>query len=285
MFAMKTFIKLAIAGAALAAGAAQAQITVPPTTAGGSDLILFVTNLTNGNAFVQDLGVNLDSVGITTASVQADSTAGNAYSLFGTGSPGPFPSNGPIKVAPGIINSAGVDTALASFETANSGGNFYYGIIAANSGDGSTDPGQGRFGATYTSANGATMFGNEPDSPHAAGAATSTTSFFSQVNGGTATYAYTSGIGQQIEGVFGVNNGSAIGGTTNFYEIATFGGSNDANVYEDTDAITVGLGGAITGLVSGGSSSVPLPAAFWLLGSGVLGLFGIGRRRGAVAAA
>src|ERR1700761_4500505 len=108
-----------LASSALVGGIANAQINVPPTTAGGSDLVLFVTDTANGAGFVQDLGVNVDSLGVTTASVQADATAGNAYSLFGTGTAGPLGSGGTVSVASGIINSSGIDTLLASFESTN----------------------------------------------------------------------------------------------------------------------------------------------------------------------
>ena len=82
---MKTITKLMLAGTALTAGGvASAQINVPPTTPGGSDLVLFVTDTTTQTYFVQDLGVNLDSLGVTTASVQADVAAGRLYSVFGT---------------------------------------------------------------------------------------------------------------------------------------------------------------------------------------------------------
>ncbi|MBS0379230.1 MAG: hypothetical protein JSS29_12140 [Proteobacteria bacterium] len=287
---MKTFIKLALAGTALAAGVANAQINVPPTASGGSDLILFVTDTANGQTFVQDLGVNLDSLGVTTASVVADSNAGNSYSLFGNiTNPGPLGSGGAITVGAGLINSTThVDSALAAFEAANSGGTFYYTIMAGANGDGSVNAGQGRLLAAYTSANGATQFNDEPGSAGINSAVSNTTAFFAQSNAGTAVYDYTAGLGKQAVTSFGQTsggNGSAIGGTTFLYEMATFGSGNDANVYASTDAITVGLGGVITGLVSAGSGSVPLPAAFWLLGSGVLGLLGIGRRRNAAVAA
>jgi hypothetical protein len=291
MLAMKTIITLVLAGTALAGGVANAAtqtctsspcITTEPTvTPGGSDLILFVTNTANGNSFVQDLGVNVDSLGVTTASVESDYTAGNNYSPSGNiSTTGPLGSGGPITVGAGII-SGGVDSALAAWETANSGGTFYYGILGAAAGDGSTNPGQGRYVATFTTTNGFSGSGSvwnaDPQSSDAASAASFQTGFFLAVNGNTATYDYTAGTGVQAASAFGSPNGAALGTTTYFYEVATWGPGNDANIYASTDAITVGTGGEISGLVS--ASAVPLPAAFWLLGSGVLGLFGIGRRR------
>src|SRR5271168_176689 len=117
---MKTLTTIMLAGtAALAAGAAQAQITVlPPTVPGGSDLVLFVVDTTTNVQFVQDLGSNVDSLGVTTASVAAD---GVKYSLAGGSSFGPL---GNLSVSSSIINSSGVDPALAAFQAANAGNTF-----------------------------------------------------------------------------------------------------------------------------------------------------------------
>lgn len=284
---MKTITKLMLASSALVGGIANAQINVMPTAPGGSDLVLFVTDTATGAAFVQDLGVNVDSLGVTTASVTADFNASpqNSYSLFGNfGAPGPMGSGGTISVGSGLITSGGIDTQLASFESTAgcTAATCTYSIIGAAAGDGSTNTGQGRFVATMTPTLGLGLFNGEPGSSQAAGAASSTTQFFQAVNAGTAVFDYTPGPGQQAQGNFalgGGGNGASLGVATAFYEAATFGPGNDANIYASTDNITVGLNGAITGLTSGGTAPVPLPAAVWLLGSGVLGLLGIGRRR------
>jgi hypothetical protein len=291
-FAMKTITKLMLASSALVGGIANAQINVLPTAVGGSDLVLFVTDTATGAAFVQDLGVNVDSLGVTVASVTADYNANpqNSYSLFGNfTSPGPMGSGGTISVGAGLI-SGGIDSSLASWESMNgcTASTCSYSIIGAAAGDGSQGPGQGRFVATMSATQGMGVFGGEPSSSNVVAAASSTTAFFQSVNGtgAPATYDYTSGAGKNAAANFqvGGNNANTLGSTVYFYEAATFGTNNDANIYASTDAIVVGLNGAISGL-SSGTSAVPLPAAIWLLGSGVLGLFGIGRRRSAATAA
>jgi len=274
---MKTFTKIMLAGTALAAaGAAQAQITVlPPTVPGGSDLVLFVVDTTTNVQFVQDLGSNVDSLGVTTASVAAD---GVKYSLAGGSSFGPL---GNLSVSSSIINSSGVDPALAAFQAANAGNTFIYGIVGAATGDGSDGAGQARTVQLLTTTQGTKVYNNEFSSSDAVGAAQATNSAFGI--GTPAFYTTASG----ASSVLGQNGAFAMGTSTYFYEVASTGEDAsgdefDANNYKSSVAVTVNLGGVITGITSGGTT-VPVPAAVWLLGSGVLGLFGIGRRRIAVA--
>jgi hypothetical protein len=238
-------------------------------------------------SFVQDLGVNLDSLGVTTASVATDVGVPEGYcsGCSPTGAPGPL-NAGPITVASGLI-SGGVDSALSAWETTNGAsagteGNFYYGIIAAYAG-GSTAAGNSRFAATFTSTNGATLFSGGPENTAINTAATDTTAFFADVNAATSYYDAPSGPGAQALTGFGMTStvdGTGLGGTSYMYEVASVGGSGSHKdyIYTSSNAITVGLGGAISGLQG---PTIPLPAAFWLLGSGVLGLLGIGRRRSA----
>jgi hypothetical protein len=158
--------------------------------------------------------------------------------------------------------------------------------MAAGIGDGSFGAGQARFAAGYTAAQGTNQFNAEPQDGDAGNASGSTTQFFAASNAGTAQYDVTAGLGKQAGASFGATtgiNGAALGTAIYMYEIASTGTGGDATVYASTNAITIGAGGAVSGIVSAGAP-VPLPAAIWLLGSGVLGLFGIGRRRAATAA-
>jgi hypothetical protein len=69
---------------------------------------------------------------------------------------------------------------------------------------------------------------------------------------------------------------TALGNTQFLYEMASSNGTS-VNAFEATSSITLSTNGTFTetSLVS----NVPLPAAAWLLGSGLLGLLGVGRRR------
>jgi hypothetical protein len=290
---MKTITKLMLAGSVLTAGSAAVAgpINVLPTAPGGSDLILFVTDTTNNASFVQDLGNNLDSLGVTTASVAADAAAHNQYSFFGSPSPpggatGPLP--GPIKVGAGILNGAGVDTSLLTFLNAQpAGGSYTYTIMAAATGNGTAQNGQQRYLAGYTATNGGNLFNSDPSSATAANTAQGANTWFvNNINAASpppnSQYAAASGAGFQALGSFALatNNGSALGTAQTLYEVSTFvdGAQTDANVYAMSTSFTVNSDGTISGVTTGGGS-VPLPAGVWLLGSGLLGLLGIGRRR------
>ena len=287
---MKTLTKLLIAGGTLAAtGVANAAIitNLPPAT-GGSDLVLFVTDNTTQTSFVQDLGVNVDSLGLTTANVLADYAAGNQYNVDGLGVAGALGTGGPVTIASGIL-TGGVDNALLSF-TSTAGNHeadsFTYTITGASVTGGTYQPGDQRYVGAYTAANGNTLFNADAQSTDVGRAQASTDSWFSGINGSTSKgfgIAGGDGLGQNAPGFMagalsGANITGGVGTAVYLYETATFTGGNDANVYASADEIVVNANGTITGLTSS-PSAVPLPAAIWLLGSGVLGLFGIGRRR------
>ena len=290
---MKTITKFLLAGTALAAaGANAATINVVPTAPGGSDIVLFVTDTANNATFVQDLGINVDSLGVTTSSVTSDVAANKMYSIFGTATVGPL--SNPV-VSSTILNSSGVDTALQAFLSANSGGTFIWGLEGAATGDGSTGAGQARTVATIAGSptqvaadavsgtpttNASRLFLNEPTSTNANGSASTVNSFFSLVNQGTnSPYGVGTNNGGQAAAAIGAGQTAALGGTMYLYELASTGVGLDASLYGSGVSITVNSDGSISGITSGGGTPVPLPAAIWLLGSGVLGLFGIGRRR------
>jgi hypothetical protein len=79
-----------------------------------------------------------------------------------------------------------------------------------------------------------------------------------------------------------LTNGIAVGGTGSLYALATSGGtsSNQGNALLFGSISMNGTSGNLS-FTQAAISAVPVPAALWLLGSGLLGLAGVGRRRAA----
>jgi hypothetical protein len=71
--------------------------------------------------------------------------------------------------------------------------------------------------------------------------------------------------------------GIALGVTNTLYGLTGNGNPGQLQSYILGTDITV----AADGTLKVGGPTVPLPAAVWLFGSGLLGLFGVGRRRAA----
>jgi hypothetical protein len=123
------------------------------------------------------------------------------------------------------------------------------------------------------------------DSTGVVGAAQNTHTFFlGDVNSATYTngVSNSSGWGDSTLGknapmtYQGIANGAAVGTAQTLYLMSTEGAGADANVYASTGALLLSLNGTLSGAPVG---AVPLPAAVWLFGSGLLGLVGVGRRR------
>ena len=284
---LKIAVTLALAGTALASAAAGAAnlITNPPAT-GGSDLILFVSDLTAGKFFIQDLANPLDTI-YSKAQVTTDgvlSTQGHFNS----------PTAG----------VAGPDAALASFLSGLNGGTgpgtdtVDYSFIAGDHLTHNQNLGSQRFLFTSTlDLSGGTPYGNSTafSNANVNTAATNLSSFVTWINsncltgntcasgwGDSTALGTTSGgkgaPNSWISASFG--NGAALGTASTMYMAATNGAGNAAlgNTY---------LGGMLDVMANGNitvtNSAVPVPAAVWLFGSGLLGLLGIGRRRVAAA--
>ncbi|HEY2679097.1 MAG TPA: VPLPA-CTERM sorting domain-containing protein [Steroidobacteraceae bacterium] len=274
---LKAAVAAALAvGAALAGTAAQAANTITnvPTTPGGSDLVLFVADATTGQFFAQDLGVSLNQT-VTAAKVAAD---------------GIFTTAGSFTTP---TSFAGTDALLATFlggiaASEFTAGDVSYSIMAADDTSTILNPGSERALITsvndYSVVSPTTTFTNNNVKSYVAGAKT----FFNDVNnnyaGGntSASYGWGTGTGATLAPnsfiSASLSNGGAIGTAQTMYLFGVNSTTTAApsNPYVGA-TINVSQQGVIT--VTNNSSAVPLPAAVWLLGSGLLGLVGVGRRR------
>jgi hypothetical protein len=278
---LKTAIAAALAtGAALAATVADAQISTLPNVSGGSDLVLFVSDTTNGDYFAQDLGVSLNSTGVTSASV----AAGGVFTTAGSfTTPTSF---------------AGLDSALATFLTSDAAGvaagDVSYSIMAADDTSSQQTPGTERALITstqdYSVVSPSTTFTNGNIKTFVA----DTKTFFQDINNNylgsntSSSYGWGAGTGAVNAPNSFISasdtNGGLIGTAQTMYVFGTNGAglSLASNPYVG-GTVNVSAAGVIT--VTNTTANTPLPAAVWLLGSGLLGLIGVGRRRAAGAVA
>jgi hypothetical protein len=282
---MNVFLKSAIAGA-LALGATGAFAMGTPAS-NSSDLILIIENNTTQAAYALDTGVSLSSL------------------LPGTGG---FVSNAVLDTSLAGINKViSASATLQSFLSANpaSGDSWalegaqYNGSSTGGAANNSNTKAAGKALGVFASALG-------QSNPSAVNAEQLTTfqGFLNGVNGSvgqsngglfglttateTTAAMYTndpsSSSAAQKYGMVGANDMSALGTTVQLFGFTGNGGTGTLQSYILGTA-GVDLNGNLTLTGNGGTAPVPLPAAVWLLGSGLLGLVGVSRRRKAAASA
>jgi hypothetical protein len=269
---MKTIVKYALVGAVLAAGAANADpiVTNLANAPGGSDLVLFVTDTSTNTFYVQDLGIRVDDLR-TRTQVAGDP---GTFNIDGTG------TTGPLNV-PSAFNLTSPN--LAAFFSSHVGDSFTWSILGSDVTGGTQTPGSQRVVSTSTLD---MITGNAFwDSTGVVASAQNMHSFFQNdlnqaafTNGVSSSSGYgDSTLGKNAPGTWNsIGNGAAVGTAQTLFMFATEGGGNDANVYAGAYQLSLSLTGQLSGAPT---SNVPLPAAVWLLGSGLMGLAGVGRRR------
>jgi hypothetical protein len=283
---MKNAIKLALVGAALISGVASAAtVNTMSNSSTGSSLVLLMKNYTDTEYFVLELSPTVTDVK-SVASVMAD--APSQYSQDGLSTTGALN-------APAALNSF-TNANLTAYLTAadNIGDNIQWSIMGSRTGNGTPQLGQGLM-----------VFTSGLD--HLANYWTSDQAFTSAVAMGQFIQGELNGPGETFPGgvsltrgwdsanpiaLFadvtfnggGFENGASVGAAQYLYMVSTGLTSNPdegyaANVYKSSATYTLAANGVLTYSGGGPTPEVPVPAAIWLLGSGLLGMLGVGRRR------
>jgi hypothetical protein len=282
---MKTIVKLVLGTAVLAAGASAANAAVPLPSTGSSDLLFFVSDTTTSTTYTEVLS----------------QTVGNGSSLFNSSDAINNASGAVQGTSVATINNkanfsyaASTNTNLESFiSTAQAAGqNLVWGVYAGAY-TGSTPGLRKVVGAELG-------ISTAPDASSIVQAATATlenSALSVGLNGDikTLNLGTLDAFGGTSNGIIatpqssdsnanfyaeGFISGSAIGTAAKLYGVTANGATAGQLLGYDLGSITFdGSTLAFTG------NTVPLPAAAWLFGSGLLGLLGIGRRRNVAAAA
>lgn len=280
---MKNLIRFGVAGA-LMAGYVTAQAQVPLPSSGNSDLWLFVSDQTAGTTFAEDTGLSISSL-VPKASLAAGGSTPPLAVLS-------------TSIQPSI--NLGPTTALTAYiSAANTAGHTLTWAVEAlqmpgtPTGTGSRQPG-GIIGITDNPSSQATNTSNMALTnvqAWASGFQQDVAYLATSYATGGKSYAFTAGstVGQ----VWGAGTGN-VAGSTDLYgqgpDSAGIGLGQSVNLYALTGngnllqaqsyLLSTNLSLSSTGTLA---SAVPLPAAVWLFGSGLLGLIGVGRRRVAAA--
>jgi len=278
---MRKFFKLAAVGAVVGAGllsqAALADTALPST--GNGELVLYATYTSGGTVFTyaRGTGVQINAVnGGSNAALAADAS---------------YTPGKTLSMSFANLNADGNMTSFLA-AAASAGQTVNWAIMAGdNTGASSRNPGSNRYLSTTTS-----DFGSNPVSIVNSGIVAQWNSLYQmQLDTNTAIAtgvaldkASVAPNGQYGQGAYsnsgdwfgtGFNNASAMNSSQNLY-LLTGGGGLSTGTARDylVGVFTMDASGNLS-FTSAGTGAVPLPAAVWLFGSGLLGLAGVGRRK------
>jgi len=277
---MNTAVKLGVA-AALALGYATANASVALPSSGSTDLILFVQDVTTGESYAGDTGISINTV-LPSSSLLG---YGGSTSVAASNFPATLPAN----------FSVGPTANLTAFlGTTHTGDDVEWSVQAAQYPSASnvtsnTPIGNTKYITTYAGDPG-DFSGLIPANLAAWGNGFNNDMIKLNTNLGSASSVY--GASAASAGLWDVANSSAIvtwysngvdtegvqlGGSVSLYGLTGNNGTVvPVQLYDLSDNLTLKADGTLT---TGTASPVPVPAALWLFGSGVLGLAGVGRRK------
>jgi hypothetical protein len=280
---MKTLIRLAVAGA-LMAGYATAQAQNLPDT-GNADLWVFVSDPTAHTTYASDTGLSLSSLMPTSSLVSGANL------------------NTSIKSNFSVAATAGLSSYIAAAKSA--GHALQWGVLGVQFPGSISGSGYKKPGGFITIFDDIPVVGStiaqalvQPTMQTiGAGFEGDTTYMKANYTAGGKSYAWSDGsVGGNVWGAStGGNGGSTdlygqefdqagvgLGSEMTLYGLTGNGGPGQVQSYILGTNLTVDANGALK-ISSGTPPTIPLPAAVWLFGSGLLGLFGVGRRRAAAA--
>jgi hypothetical protein len=274
---MNRLVKVAIAGV-LSLGASGAfAATLGAPWGNSSDLVLVVENASTHVAYALDTGVSLDSL-LPTGSLVTNATLDT--SLAGI--------NKAISASAALQTFLGANPAAGDLWTLE-GGQYNGGGSAAASNGNTKAAGAAK--AVFTSANGTATNANVTTK--------TLTNLISFENGLNSDVTQSTGglfpltsAGETSSGSVGTGAEARYGfwSSTDFAALGSsalqlFGFSGNGNTGKLQSYIlgtaTLDANGNLNIVGNAVTSPVPLPAAVWLFGSGLLGLFGVSRRRAA----
>jgi hypothetical protein len=273
---MKNLIKLGVAGALALSGtmAAHAAVVVPSSSNPGNVLLfadVFNSSGTLVDAYVGDTGISVASIG------------GTAPTGTGGTKPGPF-TDGNLTT---LLGQASGNTLVWAIEGGGgTAGTTNPYIVASNSNTVKPIFGNQSGNTLVNIGTGLTGEANNLNSqftPIASGGTSGlSTNDGASASGGTGFNASSTSTALDAHNLYGVaNNITTVGlGSTAGVYLLSAAGTGTGNLASQTEIFTATLTSA--GLVFGALASggaVPIPAALWLLGSGLLGLAGVARRK------
>jgi hypothetical protein len=287
---MNRVIKSAI-GVAIAAASSGAYAQMAPISSGGSDLVLWVqgTN-TSGttSTYAFDTGLSISSIFGTTFTPGASLTPlpgpNDTFSNIGSGSSAgtlasfmsTFSQNQSWTLEGGFYNNPGALANTPNTKTAGAAEAIFTSQFQAASGTGVTAL---QLNGMQTLLNGFSASGGITGGGGLDGLVT----LFSAAgaNGATTQGSWTaadqSKFGVFSSGASDANTSFGVGNPYTLYGVTGNGAPGTTIVQSYVfDTATLSAAGVLT---LGTGSSVPLPGALWLFGSGLLGLLGVSRRR------
>jgi hypothetical protein len=275
---MKNLVRFAVAGL-LVTGYQTVQAQALPSS-DASDLWLFVSDQAAGTTFAEDTGIPISSL-LPTGSLTAGSVLSTAISAN--------------------INLP-ASTALSTYISTNGAANLEWGIEAFNMPGTATGTGfkkaGGLVGLTDNDVSQETNTSNLQLAnleSWAQGFQGDITYLAATYTAGGTSYKFSNGsAGGNVWGSTGPGNqggstniygngpdqsGIGLGTSEVFYGLTGNGNTGQVQSYILSTGLELSANGTLE-TAGGGGTTVPIPAALWLFGSGLLGLAGVGRRRG-----